>query len=328
MLQFCLQVCPTATPDLVRRMRHSETGIRSASQDSRHRTARDRFVDEQDYALRWRSASSICLLSVNEAYSNMQRMALEEGLEVVVEVHDNKIHSYNEGKVIHFTGTTTTLQSIPPDPIFGVPPSDGAFKFQRYVQMYQWVESSHETEDCDGTTNTEYSYTTKWVDHVVHSSRFHTREGHENPISMMFPSETVIASKIDVGDFELSASVIGLMNWYQTSTTPLSTDSIPDKQVRGQAQVWENYVGHEYLYFSDIESNRIVAASKCRQDCNFHVGDTLVSFREVPQQTISVVAMQDGNQPITYSTRQGGHFLLVEPGVHNASDMFEHAIHG
>lgn len=253
----------------------------------------------------------IWLLVWNEGNSITQHKALNEGLRLVVDVGTESVDTSNEGQLVHFSGKATSSASIS-DPIFGVAPSN-ALKLKRHVEMYQWVESSHSSTKKNtggsSTTTTTYTYDKTWKDMAISSSGFAERDGHQNPGDMQFSSATVVASPINVGVFDLPSEVTSKMDWYRPLASSLSTDTIVEESTQSGAKVFNNYF---YLGSSSGPSNP-------------QVGDTRVSFMEVPEQTISVVGKQDSDSLSTYTASSGGSFLLVEAGAHAAEEMFLHA---
>ena len=253
---------------------------------------------------------SIWLLTWNEGNSITQHKALEEGLKTVIDVAIDTVDAANENQLVHFTGKAATPNNIT-DEIFGVAPTDGALKLKRTVEMYQWTQQQHsQTKKNTGgstTTTTTYTYSQVWSDHLISSAGFEEADGHQNPSEMLFQSATMVADPITVGAFTMSSGVTGKMEWYQPLTSTLSTDDINEDYAKQNAKVINSY-----LYFSDSPTSPAV-------------GDTRVSFKEIPEQIISVVAKQTQNTVSTYTAKSGGSFLLVEKGTHDAEEMFLHA---
>mmetsp|Transcript_44339 Transcript_44339/g.106812 ORF Transcript_44339/g.106812 Transcript_44339/m.106812 type:complete len:413 (+) Transcript_44339:113-1351(+) len=253
---------------------------------------------------------SIWLLVWNEGNSITQHKALEEGLKLVIDVGTDTIDAANENQLVHFTGKATSTNSIS-DEIFGVAPPDGALKLKRKVEVYQWAESEHsETKKNTGgstTTTTTYTYSKEWSEHLISSTGFEESSGHSNPSEMLFESATMVANPITVGGFTMSSGVTGKMEWYQPLTATLSTDNIVDDYAKQDAKVYNSY-----FYFGDSPTSP-------------SVGDTRVSFKEVPEQVISVVAKQTQSTVSTYTASSGGSFLLVEKGTVSSEEMFLHA---
>ncbi|CAJ1958188.1 unnamed protein product [Cylindrotheca closterium] len=255
------------------------------------------------------------LLIWNEGFSIKQHRALTEGSKLVVDVTNvDVINPSLDHLPIHFTGLATTDSSPLVDPLFGVSPSsEGALKLQRHVEMYQWTESSHsETiKNPDGSTDTvtTYTYSTEWEDQVISSDSFETSSGHENPSGMRFDSATFTADTIHVGAYPLTQEVLSQMDWFQPiSREYLTTDEIPNQELQS-----ETILHHNYFYY-------------CYSSPRWpHVGDTRVSFSQVPSQVISVVAQQSNGVPTSYRASNGNSFLLVEQGETNTEVMFEHA---
>ncbi|CAJ1963261.1 unnamed protein product [Cylindrotheca closterium] len=253
---------------------------------------------------------SIWLLVWNEGNSITQHKALEEGLKMVINVGTDTIDALNENKLVHFIGKATSTNTIS-DEVFGVAPPDGALKLKRKVEMYQWTQSEHsQTKKNTGgstTTTTTYTYNKEWSDHLISSTGFEEANGHQNPSEMVFESATMVADPIIVGAFTMSSVVTSKMEWYQPLTSSLSTETIADDYAKQDAKVYNSY-----FYFGNSPTSP-------------SVGDTRISFKEVPEQVMSVVAKQTQSTVSTYTASSGGSFLLVEKGTVSAEDMFLHA---
>lgn len=239
----------------------------------------------------------------------IQHKAIEEGLKSVVSVHTETVDPSNEGRLVHFTGKAVTDDDIE-DYLFGVAP-DGLLKLNRKVEMYQWTESQKQTttKNAGGSTDTTttFTYSKEWNTETVDSSSFEDPRGHYNPRSMMFSSTTFEASPIYVGAFTLSTSVTNKIRWFQPLRSNLSTDTIPKNTAASQAKAYGNefYFGRSTIYPE--------------------VGDIKISYEEIPEQIISVVAQQTGSTFSTFMASLGGSILLVERGQYDAAEMFQHA---
>jgi len=253
--------------------------------------------------------AGIALLSWNEGNSVRQYKALNEGLKAVIDVPITSVAPENEGKLIHFIGDAESSDTIS-DSLFGVAPPN-ILKLKRNVEMYQWVEkkSSQTQKNAGGstTTKTTYTYDKAWMSTIVDSSSFGKAEGHTNPSSMTYQAQNIVADPITVGSFTMSQAVTNKMNWFKDMKSALSVDDITDESTRSQAKKIDN----GFFFGNDSKSPE--------------VGDTRVSFETVPEQTISVVARQTSDSLSAYISKSGGTVLLVEPGTHDAAEMFKHA---
>ena len=255
--------------------------------------------------------AGISILVWNEGNSVREHKALEEGLKAVIDVPDiATINAENEGKLIHLIGEAETNAEVS-DSFFGVT-EPNALKLQRTVEMYQWVQDSKSQtrKNTGGSTSTKttYSYTKQWKSEVVNSDTFEEPNGHQNPGSLPYQPNIITASPIDVGSFVLSQVITDKMNWWESISSQLSVENIPDESVRSIASLY----GNNGFYFGSSPSNP-------------EVGDTRVTFQRVREQTVSIVARQTTNTFSSYTTKSGGSVLLVEAGPHDALEMFQHA---
>jgi hypothetical protein len=97
------------------------------------------------------------------------------------------------------------------------------------------------------------------------------------------------------------------MIWYEELPFAVSVDTIPDETNRNEATIYGNG-----FYFGTSPKNP-------------DIGDLKVTFQEVPEQKISIVAKQVGSSLSSYTAHSGGTVLLVEAGAHDAAEMFQHA---
>mmetsp|Transcript_288 Transcript_288/g.720 ORF Transcript_288/g.720 Transcript_288/m.720 type:complete len:413 (-) Transcript_288:153-1391(-) len=256
----------------------------------------------------------IWLMVWNEGNSITQHKALNEAL---ARVHPNVptdvIDPANNDNLIHFIGAASTKDLLQ-DSIFGVEPPVGTLKLQRKVETFQWIEHKHtETHKNNGgstDTVTTYTYEKDWSEKLISSSNFGQPDEHQNPTGAKFQSQTLVANPIQVDAFQLSSPIVNKMSWYQPlSGTTISIDTISDESLRNEASV----MGGDTFYFGATPAYP-------------QVGDTRVSFVQVPSQTISVVAQQSSGGDLTaYMSPAGASVLLVESGPHSAAEMFHHA---
>lgn len=70
--------------------------------------------------------------------------------------------------------------------------------------MHFHRESNYgQSADIIDTEMTTYYYVTDWKDHVVDTSGFHIRYGHENPTEFPIKNRVQIAAHVNIGNFEL-----------------------------------------------------------------------------------------------------------------------------
>jgi len=240
------------------------------------------------------------LLWWNEGRAVKTARSLKEGERTVISVVADRVDPSNEGKLVHVTGRATT-DEIVKDAMFGV--SANAIKLRRDVQMYQWTEKSesetHKSAGGSQTTRTTYTYKLSWEGNPVDSEDFKHREGHQNP-PMPLHSEDFAAGNVKVGAFRLSATLIARI----TGDAPVDVTqaSAPDTLLRQARRIEDGFQSGD------------PAAPKA--------GDLRVTFKQVPQQDVSIIARQVQDTFEPYPTHAGRDIELLSMGTLSAESMF------
>jgi len=248
------------------------------------------------------------LIFWNEGRAVKTARSLAEGAGLVHTVASDKPDSANDGKLVHMVGQLTTTGPAT-DPEFGVK-SSGVILLRR-AEMFQWTEESEsDTEKRLGggeTTKTTYKYKRDWNEHPVDSSKFKQRQGHTNP-QMTYRTRNVLAPGIRLGAFAVPQS---LMHGFG-SEQPLSAGDEQVQAVQKRSADKPAQVVDGVLYIA-------------KDTAQPAVGDYRITFREVPQQTASIVARQAGPTLEPYRTQAGGTVALIAAGEVPATDMFKQA---
>jgi hypothetical protein len=243
------------------------------------------------------------VLWFNEGYAVKTAKSLTEGAKTVVTVAFGAVNPANEGRLVHVTGRAAATGNAT-DPEFGV--SVNAVKLSRKVEMYQWKESSSTRKEKhvggSETTTTTYSYALAWSEQPVDSARFKKPEGHLNP-PMPFRSAEYAASEAVLGGFQLTSGIIGQL----TASDPvdISGARLPDSLA---AKARPSGSGFET---GDPSSPQ--------------PGDLRVTFTQLKDADINVVARQIGNTFEPYRAKAGGTIQLVAMGAQSAGTMFAEA---
>jgi hypothetical protein len=252
-------------------------------------------------------AGSIMLLFWNEGRSVQRYKTLKEGEGMVVSVPASEIQASNDGKLVHLSGTTVTLEPVS-DSVLGV--SSQGVKLRRQAEMYQWVESSRseERKKLGGGTETvtHYDYTKEWNSSWVDSSRFQVPEGHQNPASMPIQSDTFMAHPVELGAFTLGGELVSQISGFQ----PLDISN-----ATLQPQPWMERG-------SQVSGNQLTVGA---DPSSPQLGDLRIRFSFVPNQEVSVVALQSATQLLRYQTKAGGTIALLGKGVQTSSALFASA---
>ena len=255
------------------------------------------------------------LLFWNEGNYVKTAKALDEGEGACVAVESNAaVDPDMNGKLVHMTGRADT-QDVLTDDAFGV--SARAIKLSREVEMYQWVEDSKTTEKkkLGGSVEktTVYTYRKDWVGHAIDSSAF-KEQGHDNPCSMEFESESRSAANVSFGAFRLSERQIDRIGASQAYSFP--TDFVCRVE-RAQRQGPTIYVPNAETRGNALNNRNVMSQPR--------VGDMKVTFRVVYPHDISIVAKQHGDTFVGYTAKTGKKVDLLADGIKDSAEMFESA---
>jgi hypothetical protein len=245
------------------------------------------------------------VLFLNEGRYVHRKQALDEGKGSVVSISPDVVDSSNEGKLVHLTGQATT-EEILRDPVFAV--EEQAIKLGRIAEMYQWIEKkeSRTRKEVGGkkVTTTNYTYDRAWKEKPVSSSEFKRPEGHQNPASMPYQSQTWTAGEVTVGAFTLPSSLVGSIDdWTRIPATEELLNRLPE-DVRD-----ESVISAGGIYMGDDPAEPVI-------------GDVRISFRAVKPTTVSLYARQVNDTFEQYTTEAGGALQRLEVGAHSPDEMF------
>jgi hypothetical protein len=228
---------------------------------------------------------------------------LKEGEVAVTSVLPESVDAGNEGKLIHVSGEVVTDETLF-DHEFGV--SVNALKLKRVVEMYQWEEK------CSVSSGPIHcTYSKVWSDRVINSQSFSQLQRslyHRNPDSMQYQSREVVASKVSLGAFTLSRSLVAKINNF----TPLDSEKMTRLPIHlsGKARFWPLPDLCGYLYIG-------------RYPYSPEIGDLRIYFRVANSTDMSIVSKQVNNTFEPYSVKDGGTIELLHLGIHAADAMFQ-----
>jgi hypothetical protein len=251
---------------------------------------------------------SFPLLFWNEGRAVRTAQSLEEGASNVVSVTADKVEPGNDAKLVHVTGMATTKETLS-DPDFGV--SATAIRLRRVAQMYQWEEKSEskKVKKAGGkeVTETTYTYSKVWSNRPIDSSSFKEREGHENPATMPFESQSWEAKAVTLGAFDLPPSLVGKIT--NEESLPVGSGEGDSKSAKLPENIKVNSGG---FYRGDDPATPAI-------------GDLRIDFKVVKPGTVSIVAKQVKNTFEPYQAKAGDSIELLTPGTHSAEAMFKEA---
>ena len=255
------------------------------------------------------------LLFWNEGNYVKTAKALDEGEGACVAVESNAtVDPEMNDRLVHMSGRADT-QDVLTDETFGV--SAKAIKLSREVEMYQWIEESKTTEKkkLGGSVEktTTYTYKKDWVGHAVDSSDF-KEQGHDNPGSMEFESETTKAANVTFGAFRLSEKQIDRIGSAQSYAFP--TDFVCRVE-RVQKQGATLYVPNGETRGNALNNRNVMSQPR--------IGDMRVTFRVVYPHDISIVSKQHGDTFVGYTAKTGKKVDLLADGIKDSAEMFADA---
>lgn len=244
------------------------------------------------------------LLFWNEGRALKRYKTLNEGAGSFISLPRASVFPENEGRLVHVTGKAVTAETLV-DPEFGV--ALNAVKLIRKVEMLQWEEhrkrQSKKKLGGGKKTVTTYSYSKTWSSSLINSNNFKKPHGHQNPAGMPYQSKSLEATRVSLGEFNLSRSLVGQIN----NATPLPLGDLVDI---------DRFPGAEYhdggLYFGE-------------EPASPQIGDLRITFRVVAPTDVSVVSRQTKETFSPYRAEAGGTINMLSIGIVAAEDMFEMA---
>ena len=249
---------------------------------------------------------SFPLIIWNEEQSIDRIRTLDEGRSLVIAVSPEKIDSNNNGSLVHFSGKATTNEILK-DSQFGI--EENALKLSRNTEMYQWNEStSTKTKENLGgseTQETTYSYKKTWSDTLINSNNFKKSDGHQNPSSMQYESQTSIASNVNVNEFKLTSVFINQINDYKEY--PLAQKNFD--AMSSHLKKYFKLNGNEYFYGNPEDPQ---------------IGSIRIRYSIIQPTEVSVIGKQNNNIIEPYYTKNGD-IKLLDLGNVGATTMFSSA---
>lgn len=255
---------------------------------------------------------SFYVLFTNEGRALQTASSLHEGLSQVVSLEPfSNLDLQNNNRLVHLSAVLRTSQPLV-DPNYRVVVQ--AVKLQRQVEMYQWVEYSESKdyqEDGETKTETTYNYNTEWKSELVNSRHFDKEIGHQNPSAMAVESVTVEAPEVRVGPFRLSKGLVEQIKDFKT----LSLRDFSASDV-------ESFLSIDDDYFYHTKTPRRPEVGDVRVRFSF-AGLSGETSPLGPAQTVSVVAMQRGEQLMSFKTKSGDTLEILYPEELSAEEVFE-----
>ncbi|XP_034725166.1 transmembrane protein 43 [Etheostoma cragini] len=251
---------------------------------------------------------SIYVLFTNEGRALRTASSLDEGLSQVVSLGPfSSLDLLNNNRLVHLSAQLHTSQPLH-DPNYRVVVQ--AVKLKRQVEMYQWVEyqeSKDHQENGETKTETTYTYNTEWKSELVNSRHFDLEMGHQNPSAMAVESVTVVAPEVGVGPFSLSKGLVEQINNFQTlSLKEFSFDPFLS-------------IDDDYFYHTQNPRRPEVGDVRVRFS---YAGLSGKTSPLGPAQTVSIVAMQRGEQLMPFKTKSGDTLEILYLEELSAEEVF------
>ncbi|XP_058486936.1 transmembrane protein 43 [Solea solea] len=254
---------------------------------------------------------SIYVLFTNEGRALQTAYSLDEGLSQVVPLGPYiSLEPQNNNRLVHLSAQLHTAQPLY-DPNYRVVVQ--AVKLKRQVEMYQWVEyqeSKDYQENGETKTETTYTYNTEWKLELVNSRNFDKEIGHQNPSAMAVESVTVVAPEVQVGPFILSKGLVEQINNFQTLSLKEFSTLVLDHFLT---------VDDDYFYHTQNPRRPEVGDVRVRFS---YAGLSGEESRLGPAQTVSIVAMQRGEQLMPYKTKSGDTLEILYLEELSPEDVF------
>ncbi len=257
------------------------------------------------------------LLWWNEGRAVKTSKMLKEAAGVTVEMQDiSTIDPQFEGKLVHATGATATLDSLI-DADFGVGVT--AVKFNRKVEYYQWQESSSSTtkDKVGGSqeTTTTYTYKKAWTGSPVNSDEFHDPDYQgKNFVKAQFEDGRQTAENVSFGAYRLNKALIGGISGDQAYVI-----SEADAE-RISNELFKDATEADSTFVVSVKNNVVYIG---RNPDAPAVGDVRVTFTKVLPAEVSILATVVGDTFAPFTAKNGKTLEMLSMGVKTSDQMYE-----
>ena len=239
----------------------------------------------------------IGILWYNEGRTVKNQGAINEARKNYIDVSSKEIESKNDGKLVATNGKLDLSEAATlVDETFGVK-ADSAL-MERKVEMYQWKEEC-ETDD---NNNKKCSYKKEWSDDVIDSSEFNDSK-HTNPGSMPYDSEKYVAENVKMGAFTLPKDLL---------------EKLSTKKEKKNADLTTEYTNPVEGY--EVSGNYITTVKEGETP---EIGDVRISFSYNDATSVSVLAVQNDESFVKYTTKSGTSVYRIKEGTHNGQEIIQ-----
>ena len=261
---------------------------------------------------------SFVLLFMNESCAVKSYQHNKDATKNAVVSDADTIDPAQDGKLIHINGEARTSETLK-DPDFAV--SANAIHLVRSVEMYQWQEDEKKTtkKNMGGseTTTTEYTYKQVWSDSLIDSSGFKQKDGHTNPSTFPVQEHKMTAEVVTLGAYRLPKTLINELSGGKTLTlTNAALEGLaPAVKQRARIETGNIYIAAPLLAVQATGANGgTVTATATATTSGPQIGDVRVSFTTVEPKTVTVQAMQKGEELMGFVGKTGT-ILRMESGA-------------
>lgn len=196
----------------------------------------------------------------------------------------NKVDMKNNGKLIALKGDIIINRNLTDD-VFGI--SVGELKLKRVVEMYQWEE------ECDE----KCTYKKVWSDELIDSDEFD--KNHDNPKTMPYESKEFINSG-RIGEYEIPSDLIS---------------KIPYDKIMSLEEIQSSYNYYGNLNF---DGSYLINYSE-----NPKIGDYRIYYRYTVNDSVSILAAQNGNTLKKYVSSNEREIYEIRKGSYSGRQMLK-----
>ena len=267
------------------------------------------------------------LLWWNEGNFVKTQAALKEAQSVTRELGNiDQVDSSLGGQLVHATGPANTEDRLE-DPFFGV--STNAIRLERTVEYYQWEEEkkTERKKKLGGGEEevTTYTYSQKWVNRPVDSTRFAApgaSEQHKNFVYSQLEDLTVQAKNVTVGAYRLPAFLIESIRSPESFQVELSDEVLT--KLNEQLAPWLSPPSppDSPATLVHVSDNTVYIGP---HPASPGVADTRITFKQTLPTTVSFIAKLVGDTFETYVSKNGRSVSMLSVGTHSAENMYESA---
>ena len=211
----------------------------------------------------------------------------------IMDVLNTNINLNNEGKLIATNGILDIGGNYLEDNNFGVKVNTPVLR--RVVEVYQWVETTHEDEN----GNVTYTYNKEWNSSVINSKEFNESSTHVNPNEFLYQSDMKVMDFAKIGDFTINSEILSSLE------TNFEFDDYDPNNLPTNFKIDGKYI---------TNSSNITVPQ---------IGDVRIAFEYSHYTNVSVLGKQYNNTIVSYETKQGTKINHIVEGTYNGSQMID-----